>query len=238
MVPACCFLFPLLLLVATVEFHACSSPITPACILHQLLDTGSNVACILGLQGLISYNVRHSVDIEPRQLLDMEVSPVDCALVEYQGPRSLIDYWDKGIFKNLVSPVGQKSKIRSVPDEILGHGEAAVKLQRDWNQDPQSLPFAQHIKTHALVLLVQKGLQYYEIEQSINQVSRSVVDYRGCSSPSRMGITFYPRLFSVLMPDKQRLHQEGMRVKTRAPARFEGHHGSVSTRGNPRRQMV
>ncbi|KAI4172608.1 MAG: hypothetical protein LQ343_003455 [Gyalolechia ehrenbergii] len=99
----------------------------------------------------------------------MEVSPVDCALVEYQGPRSLIDYWDKGIFKNLVSPVGQKSKIRSVPDEILGHGEAAVKLQRDWNQDPQSLPFAQHIKTHALVLLVQKGLQYYEIEQSINQ---------------------------------------------------------------------
>ncbi|KAL9026708.1 MAG: hypothetical protein Q9196_004664 [Gyalolechia fulgens] len=50
-----------------------------------------------------------------------------------------------------------------------GHGEAAVKLQRDWNQDPQSLPFAQHIKTHALVLLLQKGLQYYEIEQSINQ---------------------------------------------------------------------
>ncbi|KAL8833716.1 MAG: hypothetical protein Q9170_004115 [Blastenia crenularia] len=50
-----------------------------------------------------------------------------------------------------------------------GYGEAAVKLQRDWNQDPQSLQFAQHIKTHALVLLVQKGLQYYEIEQSINQ---------------------------------------------------------------------
>ncbi|KAL8689657.1 MAG: hypothetical protein Q9218_004719 [Villophora microphyllina] len=50
-----------------------------------------------------------------------------------------------------------------------GHGDAAVKLQRDWNQDPQSLPFAQHIKTHALVRLVQKGLQYYEIEQSLNQ---------------------------------------------------------------------
>ncbi|KAI4249887.1 MAG: hypothetical protein LQ352_005504 [Teloschistes flavicans] len=50
-----------------------------------------------------------------------------------------------------------------------GHGDAAVKLQRDWNQDPQSLPFAPHIKTHALVRLVQKGLQYYEIERSLHQ---------------------------------------------------------------------
>ena len=45
-----------------------------------------------------------------------------------------------------------------------------MKLQRDWIQDPQSLPFAQYIKTHALVVLVQKGLQYYDIEQSIHQV--------------------------------------------------------------------
>ncbi|KAL8819618.1 MAG: hypothetical protein Q9223_001988 [Gallowayella weberi] len=50
-----------------------------------------------------------------------------------------------------------------------GHGEAAVKLQRDWIQDPQSLPYAQETKTHALVRLVQKGIQYYEIEKSINQ---------------------------------------------------------------------
>ncbi|KAL8680948.1 MAG: hypothetical protein Q9186_002908 [Xanthomendoza sp. 1 TL-2023] len=50
-----------------------------------------------------------------------------------------------------------------------GHGEAAVKLQRDWIQDPQSLPYAQDTKTHALVRLVQKGIQYYQIEQSINQ---------------------------------------------------------------------
>ena len=53
---------------------------------------------------------------------------------------------------------------------LTGYGEAAVKLERDWQADPRSLPFAQHIKTHALVLLVQKGLQYYEIEQSLNQV--------------------------------------------------------------------
>lgn len=73
-----------------------------------------------------------------------------------------------------------------------GHGEAAVKLQRDWNQDPQSLPFAQHIKTHALVLLVQKGLQYYEIEQSINQNGNHFLskaffgpDARQATSPPR-----------------------------------------------------
>ncbi|KAI4193188.1 MAG: hypothetical protein LQ348_002935 [Seirophora lacunosa] len=72
-----------------------------------------------------------------------------------------------------------------------GHGEAAVKLQRDWIQDPQALPFAQHIKTHALVLLVQKGLQYYEIERSINQngnhfLTKAFFDAgtrRGTSSP-------------------------------------------------------
>lgn len=53
----------------------------------------------------------------------------------------------------------------------VGHGEAAVKLQRDWLVDPQTLPFAQRIKTHALVSLVQKGLEYHQIEQSVGQVS-------------------------------------------------------------------
>ncbi|KAE8365556.1 hypothetical protein BDV27DRAFT_144315 [Aspergillus caelatus] len=50
-----------------------------------------------------------------------------------------------------------------------GHGEAAVTLQRAWNHDPQSLPFAPYIKTHALVSLVQKGLQYHELEQSLDK---------------------------------------------------------------------
>ena len=53
-------------------------------------------------------------------------------------------------------------------DHFQGHGEAAVKLHRDWMSDPQ------YIKTHALVVLLQKGLQYYEIEQSINQVCRTL----------------------------------------------------------------
>lgn len=42
-------------------------------------------------------------------------------------------------------------------------------LQRAWLANPQALPFAPHIKTHALVSLVQKGLQYHEIEQSLDQ---------------------------------------------------------------------
>lgn len=53
---------------------------------------------------------------------------------------------------------------------IPGHGEAAVMLQRAWNLDPQSLPFAPYIRTHALVSLVQKGLQFHELEQSVDKV--------------------------------------------------------------------
>ena len=55
--------------------------------------------------------------------------------------------------------------------DFQGFGDAAVKLQRDWHIEPQTLPFAQHIKAHALVSLLQKGLQYYHIEQSLEQVS-------------------------------------------------------------------
>ncbi|KAL4868575.1 hypothetical protein BDV12DRAFT_96058 [Aspergillus spectabilis] len=62
-----------------------------------------------------------------------------------------------------------------------GHGEAAVTLQRAWNHDPQKLPFAPYIRTHALVSLVQKGLQYHELEQSLdkdgNPVSSSPSNY-------------------------------------------------------------
>ncbi|KAL4791226.1 WD40-repeat-containing domain protein [Aspergillus venezuelensis] len=55
-----------------------------------------------------------------------------------------------------------------------GHGEAAVTLQRAWNRDPQTLPFAPYIRTHALVSLVQKGLQYHELEQSLDKEGNSV----------------------------------------------------------------
>ncbi|KAL4920295.1 WD40-repeat-containing domain protein [Aspergillus aurantiobrunneus] len=55
-----------------------------------------------------------------------------------------------------------------------GHGEAAVTFQRAWNRDPQTLPFAPYIRTHALVSLVQKGLQYHELEKSLDKEGNSV----------------------------------------------------------------
>ncbi|KAJ5779558.1 hypothetical protein N7457_007278 [Penicillium paradoxum] len=62
-----------------------------------------------------------------------------------------------------------------------GHGDAAVSLQRAWYPDPQTLPFAPYIKTHALVSLVQKGLQYHEMEASLdkegNHITISPSDY-------------------------------------------------------------
>ncbi|OJJ40321.1 hypothetical protein ASPWEDRAFT_203403 [Aspergillus wentii DTO 134E9] len=42
-------------------------------------------------------------------------------------------------------------------------------LQRAWYHDPQSLPFAPYIKSHALVSLVQKGLQYHDLEHSLDK---------------------------------------------------------------------
>ncbi|BCR83089.1 WD40 repeat domain-containing protein [Aspergillus chevalieri] len=55
-----------------------------------------------------------------------------------------------------------------------GLGDAAVMLQRAWNHDPQSLPFAPYIRTHALVSLVQKGLQYHELEKSLDKEGNPV----------------------------------------------------------------
>lgn len=69
---------------------------------------------------------------------------------------------------------------------VLGHGEAAILLQRAWNPDPQTLPFAPYIKTHALVTLVQKGLQYDELEKSLDEAGSHYA-----SSISRMMLTFF-----------------------------------------------
>lgn len=43
--------------------------------------------------------------------------------------------------------------------------------------DPQSLPFAPRIKTHALVLLVNKGLRFHQLQQGLDQVSRLALPY-------------------------------------------------------------
>ena len=52
---------------------------------------------------------------------------------------------------------------------IPGYGEAAVTLQRDWNLDPKTLPFANRIKSRALVSLVQQGLRYFHLAATIDQ---------------------------------------------------------------------
>ncbi len=56
-------------------------------------------------------------------------------------------------------------------DKDTGYGEAAVKLQRDWKLDPQSLPLAKHIKGGALVRLIKYGLRYYYTDQTWDRVS-------------------------------------------------------------------
>ncbi|KAJ5086902.1 hypothetical protein NUU61_008209 [Penicillium alfredii] len=72
-----------------------------------------------------------------------------------------------------------------------GHADAAVSLQRAWFPDPQNLPFAPYIRTHALVSLVQKGLQYHELESSIDKV-------RGqCHRHSPVAIFFGPEPFET-----------------------------------------
>ncbi|KAK5053087.1 hypothetical protein LTR84_002061 [Exophiala bonariae] len=53
-----------------------------------------------------------------------------------------------------------------------GYGEAAVKLQRDWRVDAESLPFAKNIRGHALVSLVQKGLRYHHLSLTIDENGR------------------------------------------------------------------
>lgn len=120
-----------------------------------------------------------------------------------------------------------------------GHGEAAVKLQRDWISDPQSLPFAQHIKTHALVVLVQKGLQYYDIEQSINQVRRTLathsvmmgimvseIDQNGTrSSPSSSALFFGPQSGRATSSPKEEASEEETALRFSPRTRKHGRDG-------------
>lgn len=55
--------------------------------------------------------------------------------------------------------------------KLIGYGEAAVKLQRDWKLDPQSLPLAKHIKGGALIRLIKYGLRYYYTDKTWDRVS-------------------------------------------------------------------
>lgn len=61
------------------------------------------------------------------------------------------------------------SKIPQEANHFPGYAEAAVKLQRDWKVDTESLPFAKHIKGQALVSLVQKGLRYHHLSLTVDE---------------------------------------------------------------------
>jgi hypothetical protein len=52
---------------------------------------------------------------------------------------------------------------------ISDYRETAVKLQKEWNiEDPQQLPFAQHVNVNALVHVMNRGLLYDESEREEN----------------------------------------------------------------------
>ena len=45
-----------------------------------------------------------------------------------------------------------------------GYGKAAVQLSRDWqNNDPQTLPFAEHVSHHSLIQMLQDALAYDQL---------------------------------------------------------------------------
>lgn len=51
---------------------------------------------------------------------------------------------------------------------VAGYADVAVKLQRDWNLDAENLPFAKHVRSQALVSLVQKGLRYHHLSLTVD----------------------------------------------------------------------
>lgn len=58
-----------------------------------------------------------------------------------------------------------------VDDGTVGFGEAAVKFEQKWNNDPRKLPFANNVGLKALQHLVQKGLEFNAIQKQLRQVS-------------------------------------------------------------------
>lgn len=67
-----------------------------------------------------------------------------------------------------------------------GLGKTAVQLMREWNREPQELPFAQSVKANELVSILQDGLAYDEILSQVKSNDRrySFLEQR---KPSRGG---------------------------------------------------
>ena len=69
------------------------------------------------------------------------------------------------------SPLRMELTISVVDDRATGFGEAAVKLEQKWNNDPRKLPFANNVGRKALQHLVQKGLEFNAIQKQLRNVS-------------------------------------------------------------------
>ncbi|KAI9716739.1 MAG: hypothetical protein M1828_007546 [Chrysothrix sp. TS-e1954] len=48
-----------------------------------------------------------------------------------------------------------------------GYGKTAVQLERDWGNDPKTLPFSQEVKPHTLISALQDALNYDDLLASI-----------------------------------------------------------------------
>jgi len=58
-------------------------------------------------------------------------------------------------------------------DSHIGYGRAAVQLARDWNSDPQQLSFANAVKPHSLISMLQDGLAYDDLAASATEGSKT-----------------------------------------------------------------
>ena len=53
-----------------------------------------------------------------------------------------------------------------------GFGHTAVQMMRDWNSNPQDLPFAEAVKPSDLISILQDGLAYDEITAQVKTTDK------------------------------------------------------------------
>lgn len=68
-----------------------------------------------------------------------------------------------------------------------GYGKAAIQLSRDWSiDDPQSLPFVDHVKPHDLTRMLQDALAYDQLAADARKTQDQAIDGRGVQdTPSK-----------------------------------------------------
>ena len=85
------------------------------------------------------------------------------------------DYWGRliAISRRMVMlRIAEGFPFMVIDNIATGFGEAAVKFEQKWNNDPRKLPFANNVGLKALQHLVQKGLEFNAIQKQLRNVSR------------------------------------------------------------------